>query len=67
MITICTIAIAAIIHWGKDGNSQLVENWHLAQPGSGSAIAKQIFFGASLGFIGNTGTNALERKLKARF
>ena len=53
--TIATIAIAATVHWGKTGSSQLIENWNLAQPGSANAIAKQIFYGVCIGFLGNTG------------
>jgi hypothetical protein len=60
-VTISTIAISAIVHWGKNGSSQLAENWHLAQPASAADIGKQIFFGVSLGFLGNTGIDITER------
>lgn len=55
IVTISTIAISAVVHWGRNGNSQLAENWRLAQPASAAEIGKQIFFGVSIGFLGNTG------------
>jgi hypothetical protein len=56
LVTIATVAITAIARWGFTGNSVLAANWHDAQPTSVKEIVRQIFFGVSLGFIGNTGT-----------
>jgi len=55
VLTMCVIAIMAMVRWGKTGSTTLRENWAAAQPGSASGIARQIFFGVVLGFLGNTG------------
>jgi amino acid transporter len=55
LVTMIVLAITAIVRWGIIGNSLLSANWHAAQPSSASQIAKQILFGVSLGFLGNTG------------
>jgi amino acid transporter len=53
--TMVILAVTAIVRWGMNGNAVLSSNWHTAQPSSVADIIKQIFFGASLGFLGNTG------------
>ena len=56
-LTVVTmLGIASIVRWGINGNSLLSQNWHAAQPPTLSALIKQMFFGVSLGFLGNTGT-----------
>lgn len=55
ILTMLVIAITAMVRWGINGNSTLSENWHAAQPPSPEQIIKQIFFGVSLAFLGNTG------------
>ena len=55
LVTIVVLAITSIARWGINGNSLLAENWAAAQPGSAREIALQIFYGVSLGFLGNTG------------
>jgi hypothetical protein len=55
IVTMVVLAITSIVRWGINGNSLLAENWAAAQPGSASEIARQIFYGVSLGFLGNTG------------
>ena len=55
IITMSVIAITAIVRWGIIGNSVLTANWYAAQPSSAIEIFKQIYFGVSLGFLGNTG------------
>jgi hypothetical protein len=55
LTTIVVLAITSIVRWGINGNSILSANWYAAQPSSAGEIAKQIFFGVSLGFLGNTG------------
>jgi hypothetical protein len=66
LITMIVLALTSIIRWGINGNSVLAENWTAAQPGSASEIARQIFYGVSLGFLGNTGTSHVP-KAKNRF
>ncbi len=66
LITMIVLALTSIVRWGINGNSVLVENWTAAQPGSASEIARQIFYGVSLGFLGNTGTSHIP-KTKERF
>lgn len=53
--TMIILAITAIIRWGINGNSTLASNWYASQPSSAVEITRQIFLGASLGFLGNTG------------
>jgi hypothetical protein len=55
LATIFTLAVTATVRWGINGNLMLTANWHAAQPSSTAEIVKQIFFGISLGFLGNTG------------
>jgi len=55
LATMFVIAIAAVVRLGIYGNSLLVANWHAAQPSSLAEALKQIFLGASIVFIGNTG------------
>ncbi|KAL8293338.1 hypothetical protein RQP46_000039 [Phenoliferia psychrophenolica] len=47
--------IAGVVHWGRNGNAILRENWEAGQPGSATKIAKEIFYGVCLGFLGATG------------
>ena len=58
LVTMSVIAITAMVRWGINGNMVLTANWHAAQPSSSTEIVKQIFFGVSLGFLGNTGNYA---------
>jgi amino acid transporter len=55
IICMTTLGITCIVRWSMTGNSVLAANWHAAQPTSTAGIVKQIFFGVSLGFLGNTG------------
>lgn len=55
VVTMVVLAITAMVRWGLTGNAILAANWYAAQPGSAGQIAKQILFGVSLGFLGNTG------------
>lgn len=47
--------VAGVVHWGKNGNALLHENWAAGQPGSARMIAQAIFQGVCLGFLGATG------------
>lgn len=52
------LVISAVIHWGRSGNGQIKENWHLGlarHSTSVSEILKQIYYGFSLGMLGLTG------------
>jgi len=55
ILTILVVAITSIVRWGINGNALLSENWFAAQPPSTADIFKQIFYGMSLAFLGNTG------------
>jgi hypothetical protein len=55
LITIASLAIAGVIHWATMGNGVLKENWVEGQAGSASAIAKQVFLGVCVAFLGVTG------------
>jgi len=55
LTTMFALAIGAMVRWGINGNIILSSNWQAAQPSSASEIAKQIFFGVSLGFLAYTG------------
>jgi len=59
ILTILVVAMTSIVRWGINGNSLLWENWSAAQPASTAEIFKQIFYGISLGFLGNTGSHTL--------
>ena len=59
IVTMSVVAITAIVRWELNGNTVLAANWFAAQPSSHKEIIKQIFFGVSLGFLGNTGTNSV--------
>lgn len=56
-LTMLVLIIFAVVHWGRIGNGQIQENWHigLARHGSSAEILKQIYYGFSLGMLGLTG------------
>lgn len=48
------LMIASIVAWGRNGSSVLVSNW-AQRPIGGTAIARSIFNGVCLAFLGSTG------------
>ena len=66
LVLMVTLGILSIVRWAMTGNSVLAANWHAAQPASASEIIKQIFFGVSLGFLGNTGISLKQDLLISR-
>ncbi|KAI9280283.1 amino acid permease-domain-containing protein [Umbelopsis sp. AD052] len=54
LITMLTLLIASIIHWGQVGNATLIANWNYPYPENSSA-AKMIFSGFCVGLLGVTG------------
>ena len=59
--------VAGVVEWGRQGNATLFANWHAGQPQSSSEIAKQIFQGICIGFLGVTGFESAFSGLFARF
>uniref|UniRef100_A0A0W0FV04 Putative AAAP amino acid permease n=1 Tax=Moniliophthora roreri TaxID=221103 RepID=A0A0W0FV04_MONRR len=55
VVTMVVLMIAAFVHWGRTGNTQLEANWSAGSAHSGSTVAKQIFNGFCLGVLGLTG------------
>ncbi|GAA5889213.1 hypothetical protein JCM5296_005836 [Sporobolomyces johnsonii] len=55
LLTFAILLIAAAVHWGQTGNAQLQSNWSAGQLGSASKIAKAIFQGICMAFLGVTG------------
>jgi amino acid transporter len=66
LVLMVTLGITSIVRWAMTGNSVLAANWHAAQPASAGEIVKQIFFGISLGFLGNTGISFIQHLLIRR-
>lgn len=60
--TMLALAVSAMVRWGIHGNIVLSTNWHAAQPSSAVDVAKQIFFGVSIGFLAYTGLALKKRK-----
>lgn len=53
-LTMLALFIAAVVHWGKEGNAIISSNWS-ARPVGGASIAKSIFDGICIGLLGVTG------------
>jgi hypothetical protein len=48
------LVVASFVHWGKEGNTVIAENWKAA-PSGGTHIARSIFNGICIGLLGVTG------------
>lgn len=57
------LIIAATVAWARTGMDVLRSNWEL-RPTGGSGIARSIFNGVCIGFLGVTGTLLPELELK---
>ncbi|BGP17752.1 hypothetical protein JCM10213v2_005794 [Rhodosporidiobolus nylandii] len=55
LTTLSILFVAALVHWGQHGNSTLSTNWTSHQLPSGSAIARAIYQGICIAFLGVTG------------
>lgn len=58
ILSMIMLIIASSIHWREIGTGQIRANWNLWRANtstSASGLAKQIFFGISLGMLGLTG------------
>ncbi|GAA5888603.1 hypothetical protein JCM6882_009016 [Rhodosporidiobolus microsporus] len=55
LLTLAVLIVSAVVHWGRHGNSTLFTNWHQNQLPSGSAIARAIYRGICIAFLGVTG------------
>lgn len=54
------LIVASIIHWGQIGNNQLKANWNRGRSDiTAKSVARQIFYGFSIGMIGLTGFECL--------
>lgn len=53
--TMVALALAACVHWGRAGNSQLRANWAAGQAPTSAGVARQLFNGFCLGMLGLTG------------
>ena len=67
LTTMLALAISAMVRWGINGNLVLSANWNAAQPPSAAEIAKEIFFGVSVGFLAYTGCNFPKQYIDDRF
>ncbi|KAF8586227.1 hypothetical protein K439DRAFT_1631841 [Ramaria rubella] len=54
LFTMTLLMVASVIFWGRKGSSTLMSNWEL-RPRGASGIAKAIFYGVCVGFLGVTG------------
>lgn len=50
------LMIGSMVSWGRNGSTILLDNWNL-RPRGGAAIAKAIFNGVCVGFLGVTGSS----------
>lgn len=55
MTVMTALMIAAAVAWARNGMDVLLDNWELRPTGS-SGIARAIFNGVCIGFLGVTGT-----------
>ncbi|KAG8924000.1 hypothetical protein FRC00_005620 [Tulasnella sp. 408] len=53
LTTMAILMIASVIAWGRHGSHTLRENWEL-RPHNGTEVAKAIFYGTCLAFLGVT-------------
>ncbi|KAG9036441.1 hypothetical protein FS837_001686 [Tulasnella sp. UAMH 9824] len=54
LATMAILMIASVIAWARHGSHTLRENWEL-RPRNGTEVAKAIFYGTCLAFLGVTG------------
>ncbi|BGP60629.1 hypothetical protein NBRC10512_007753 [Rhodotorula toruloides] len=55
LLTLAILMLASVAHWARNGNSTLAANWHAGQVGSAEKIAKAIYQGICIAFLGVTG------------
>ncbi|BGP01506.1 hypothetical protein NBRC10513v2_005148 [Rhodotorula toruloides] len=55
LLTLAILMLASVAHCARNGNSTLAANWHAGQVGSAGKIAKAIYQGICIAFLGVTG------------
>lgn len=57
LISMTALIVAGIIHWARNGSTTLASNWHeaTAMLSQGKGIARSLFDGTSIAFVGLTG------------
>ncbi|KAK4054986.1 hypothetical protein OIO90_003327 [Microbotryomycetes sp. JL221] len=55
LLTVAIVVISAAVRWGQQGNAIIAANWDDSAPGSPATIAKQVFLGVCVAFLGVTG------------
>lgn len=55
LLTLAVLVLSALVHWGQQGNIVLRANWHAGQIDSAGGIAKAVYQGVCIAFLGVTG------------
>ncbi|KAK4050620.1 hypothetical protein OIV83_003346 [Microbotryomycetes sp. JL201] len=55
LLTIAMVVLASIIAWARTGNQVIAANWTESAQGTAASIAKRIFLGVCVAFLGVTG------------
>ncbi|GAA6057615.1 hypothetical protein JCM3770_004995 [Rhodotorula araucariae] len=55
LLTLAVLMLSAAVHWGQHGNTTLRSNWRAGQASSAGGIAKAVFQGICIAFLGVTG------------
>ena len=55
LFTLAVLIICSFVHWSRHGNETLKSNWEAGQLHSAAEIAKAIYLGICIAFLGVTG------------
>ncbi|GAA5902217.1 hypothetical protein JCM8208_002507 [Rhodotorula glutinis] len=55
LLTLAVLILSAIVYWARHGNETLRSNWVGGQVGSAGGVAKAVFQGICIAFLGVTG------------
>ncbi|GAA5998495.1 APC family permease [Rhodotorula paludigena] len=55
LLTLAVLVLSALVHWGQQGNIVLRANWHAGQIDGAGGIAKAVYQGVCIAFLGVTG------------
>ncbi|GAA6032072.1 hypothetical protein JCM8097_007054 [Rhodosporidiobolus ruineniae] len=55
LVTLSILFVAAVVYWGRHGNAQLASNWEAGQLPTPGGVARAIYKGVCVAFLGVTG------------
>ncbi|TKA55927.1 hypothetical protein B0A53_01626 [Rhodotorula sp. CCFEE 5036] len=55
LLTLAVLIVCSLVYWGQHGNETLKSNWEAGQLQSAAQIAKAIYLGICIAFLGVTG------------